>query len=100
MAGHGLQSVRLETLLAGEAAGDLSPAEITELGALLACRADVGREELMVAAALAQLSCLRTDPRGLARMPVHLEASLARQAASWSAEHPHGTATPPRPGGS
>lgn len=72
-------------LLAGEAAGDLSADESSELSALRHPDPLAGSGQLMTAAGLAQLSFLKADARGVARMPQGLESRLMQQATSWSA---------------
>lgn len=72
-------------LLAGEAAGDLSSEESSELQALRRPDPLAGSETLMTVAGLAQLSFLKIDQRGVARMPQNLEARLLQNATAWSA---------------
>jgi anti-sigma-K factor RskA len=74
---------RLHELLAGEAAGDLEPAEHTELEALLRQAAPANREEFLGVTALVQLGFLQHDARARQRMPGRLESRLMRQAETW-----------------
>lgn len=77
---------RLAELLAGEAVGDLDAGEQAELARLAAPLADEEREELLQAAALAQVALLRRD-RAARALPAALRLRLQQQAAAWTAGH-------------
>lgn len=69
---------RLLDLLADEAAAELDGAADRELAALAERAPGVNRTQLLQAAALVQVACLRRAG-GVERMPVHLRDKLARQ---------------------
>jgi anti-sigma-K factor RskA len=75
-------SDRMLELLAGEAVGDLAASERAELLARLGT-VTAHRDELMEAAGLTQLACLKADHDAAARMPGGLESRLKEQAQAW-----------------
>lgn len=87
MTSGALQPQHLMELLAGEAAGDLSAQEASELSALYRAGQPAGRYDLMRTAALVQVAFLRADRRRPAPMPAALENRLMQQAERWCAAH-------------
>lgn len=75
-------------LLAGEAAGDLSPAERAELAARRLAspggRVDREGDDLMRVAALAQLAFLKREGAACDSLPPQLQARLMEQAGAWA----------------
>lgn len=81
-AGNTHDMVRLTELLADEASAALDPGDAPELRGLLNRSPGVRRDELMQAAALAQVAFLRRAQRSASRMPPGLKERLASQGAA------------------
>ncbi|MCC7259098.1 MAG: hypothetical protein IT486_12090 [Gammaproteobacteria bacterium] len=76
---------RVAELLAGAAAGDLSPAECAELAGAPQARGQ--DQEFMRVAAIAQLAFLTADGKRATPIDAELETRLRQQALNWAGGH-------------